>query len=383
MIELSSYRKEEKYMKPSFFRPSQIIIDLNAIAYNIEKEIERLEEGKELFAVVKANGYGHGAVEVSKIALSAGASGLCVSNLNEALELREAGIEAPIIVLSYVSLDYLNEAISNDITLTAPSLEWIKALDTVVTQPVKVHVKIDSGMGRIGLYSQAEIREAKAIIASNDLIIFEGVFTHFATADAKDTAHFERQQKRFTEALDILGRDIKYIHSANSASALWHDAWESNLVRFGDAMYGMNPSGSELELPFALRQALTLETEINHVKEVNPGEKIGYGATYETTTKEWIATLPIGYADGLVRRLQGFDVLVNGEKMPIVGRICMDQCMIKLPEKLPVGTKVTIFGQSQEAFNSVDTAADYVGTINHEILCGLSDRLPRIYKGQR
>lgn len=366
-------------MIPSNFRPSKIVVNLDAIAYNIQEELKRLGEGKEIFAVVKANGYGHGAVEVAKRAVTAGATGLCVSNLNEALELRQAGIIEPVLVLSYISLDQLNLALEYDITLTAPSVAWIKELAEVAKKQVKVHLKIDTGMGRIGLYGTEEMQEAKTIIDSNENIYLEGLFTHFSTADTVDTTHFEEQQERFVEALEIFGRDIKYIHTSNSATALWHDAWESNLIRFGDAMYGMNPSGNELTEPYPLKQALTLESKIIHVKELNKGEKIGYGATYETPESEWIGTLPIGYADGLIRRFQGYEVLVEGERAPIVGRVCMDQCMIKLPKKLPVGTKVTIFGENNGLYNSVQSGAEYVETINYEVTCGLTDRLPRVY----
>ncbi|MDT2849108.1 alanine racemase [Vagococcus carniphilus] len=366
-------------MIPSHTRPSRVVVDLAAIEYNVKEEIKRIDDSKDLFAVVKANGYGHGAVEVGKTAIKAGAKGLCVSNLDEALELRRANIVVPIIVLSYVSLDYVELAVANDITLTATNLDWIKGLDNQLTRPLKVHLKIDSGMGRVGLNNLEEMKIANEILKRNELIDFEGLFTHFAKADSLDTTYVNLQKERFEAAIAIFGPDIKYIHASNSALALWHDAWCSNLVRFGVAMYGMNPSGTEVDEPFELKQALTLETEITHIKQLEKGEKVGYGATYETTEKEWIATLPIGYADGLIRKYQGYEVLVEGEKVPIVGRICMDQCMIRLNEKLPIGTKVTIFGKNGELFNSVQSGAEYVETINYEVTCDLTDRLPRVY----
>ncbi|MGF2144201.1 alanine racemase [Vagococcus fluvialis] len=368
-------------MIPSNYRGSRIIVNLDAITTNIKTEINRLDETQELFAVVKANGYGHGAVEVAKAAILAGAKGLCVSNLDEALELREAGITEPVIVLSFVSLDYIKEIVEHNITVTAPSFEWLTELSQIAENSVKVHLKIDTGMGRIGLYGKEEMIQAKELIDSNDNIMIEGIFTHFSTADTKDTTHFERQQERFVEALSILGENVKYIHTSNSATALWHGAWKSNLIRYGNAMYGMNPSGHELETPFHLKQALTLESEIIRVKKMKSHEKIGYGATYETKEEEWIGTLPIGYADGLIRKFQGYECLVNGQKAEIVGRVCMDQCMIRLPEKVEVGTKVTIFGLNNGVFNSVQSGAEHVGTINYEITCGLTDRLPRFYTG--
>lgn len=367
-------------MIPSNYRPSRVVIDLDCVKHNVREEIKRLDESKELFAVVKANGYGHGAVETAQAALDAGASGLCVSNLDEALELRQANINGPILVLGYVNSAYIEIAAKNQITVTATNLEWLKEVNETIQSPISIHLKIDTGMGRIGLRTEEEMLVAKNILDKQPLIDFEGIFTHFSKADSKDESHLNLQQERFSKALDVFGREMKYIHTSNSATALWHGAWESNLVRYGDALYGMNPSGNELEAPFELKQALTLETEIIHIKQLEKGEKVGYGATYETSENEWIGTLPIGYADGLIRRYQGFEVLVSGKKAPIVGRVCMDQCMIRLEEELPVGTKVTIFGHNQERFNSVQSGAEYVGTINYEVTCGLTDRLPRVYK---
>lgn len=366
-------------MISSKYRPSKVIIDLNAIEYNVSSEVKRLRNDQVLYAVVKADGYGHGAIQVAKVALKAGATGLCVSNLDEAVELRKSGITEPILVLSYVSLSYLEVAVENDITLTATNLDWIKELDKRLTKQISIHLKIDSGMGRVGLIDLEEIKQANEILSENSLINFEGVFTHFSKADSKDSSYFELQQKRFERALTFIDKSVKYIHTANSATALWHDAWKSNLIRFGDAMYGMNPSGTELQTPYPLRQALSLETEIIHIKQLRKGEKIGYGATYETNSDEWIATLPIGYADGFRRSFQGFEVIVDGKKAPIIGRVCMDQCMIRLTEKLDIGTKVTLFGKNGEQFNSIQSAADYIHTINYEVTCGLTERLPRIY----
>ncbi|MDT2864632.1 alanine racemase [Vagococcus carniphilus] len=366
-------------MEPNIYGPSQVVVNLNHIRHNVKEELKRLDHGTSLYAVVKANGYGHGAIEVAKAAIEAGATGLCVSNLNEAIELRKNEMTEPILVMGYVSLKYLDIVLENDITLTATNLEWLKELDKRVTKEIKIHLKIDTGMGRIGLNDSEEMKLANELFKSNPLINFEGLFTHFSKADSKDNQYFELQQKRFSKALAIFGEDIPYIHTSNSATALWHDAWKSNLVRYGDAMYGMNPSGNELDEPFKLKQALTLETEIIHIKGVEKGEKIGYGATYETSSKEWIATLPIGYADGLIRKFQGFNCLVNGKQAPIVGRICMDQCMIRVDGYLPIGTKVTIFGRDGDLFNSVQKGAEYVDTINYEVTCGLTDRLPRVY----
>ena len=372
-------------MIESIHRPSQVIIDLSAIDYNIRQEIKRLDKDQSLFAVVKANAYGHGAIEVAKTAEKAGAAGFCVSNLDEALELRQANITLPILVLSYVSVEYLELAVSQTISLTAPSYEWLSLANDYLTNKnlsdkLHVHLKIDTGMGRIGLRDEQEIKLAQELLFQSTVINLEGIFTHFSCADTKDDSYFNLQKERFTKALNYFAdKAIRYIHTSNSATALWHDAWRSNIIRFGDALYGLNPSGKELELPYELKPALSLTSELIHVKEVEAGEKIGYGATYTTSETEWIGTLPIGYADGFIRRFQGFKVIIDGEYAEIVGRVCMDQCMIRLPKRYPIGTPVTIFGTNGGLTNSLEDAAEYIGTINYEIVCDLTDRLPRVY----
>lgn len=375
-------------MIESIHRPSQVEVDLSAIEYNVKQELARLNAEQSLFAVVKANAYGHGAVKVAQAAQQAGAKGFCVSNLDEALELREAGLTLPILVLSYVSPNYIDLAISQTISLTAPSLEWLKQVEELlaehpVVNPLSVHLKIDTGMGRIGLRDEDEMIQAKELFVLSNHMTLDGIFTHFSCADTKDTTYFELQQKRFTRAMEIFSDlEIRYIHTSNSATALWHDAWHSNLIRFGDALYGLNPSGKALALPYELKPALSLTTELIHVKQVSAGEKIGYGATYTAEKEEWIGTLPIGYADGLIRKFQGYHVIIDGQYAEIVGRVCMDQCMIRLPKRYDVGTPITIFGKNGELENTLDDAAEFIGTINYEIVCGLTDRLPRVYKNE-
>lgn len=368
-------------MIPSIHRPSKITIDLEAIRSNISNELARLDEDQVMFAVIKANAYGHGSVEVAETAIKAGVSGFCVSNLDEALELRQAGIQLPILVLSYITPNYVPLAVKHDISLTAPSLEWIESVLSGYeeTTPVKVHVKIDSGMGRIGLRTEEDMIKANQLLSNQSVIRFEGLFTHFATADSTSVDYFKRQQDRFTKALSIFPADLPYIHAANSATALWHDAWKSTMVRFGTAMYGLNPSGTDIAPPYELKPVLQLESELIHVKQVVKGEKIGYGATYEADCDEWIGTIPMGYADGFRRSFKDYEVIIDGQRMPLVGRICMDQCMVRLPKEYAVGTKVTFFGENKGCINTIQAAAEYIDTINYEVTCCLSDRLPRLF----
>lgn len=374
-------------MATGFLRPTQRVVDCQALYHNVAEEIKLLPQGTELFAVVKANGYGHGAVKVAEIAKKAGATGFCVSILDEALELREAGFTEPILVLGVVEPCYLTVAVEHNIAVTAASLSWLQYASQLLQEDrigqLTIHLKIDTGMGRLGLRTAEEISEVVRFLSDHSEFELEGVFTHFAKADSKDTDYFEKQNNRFAQALALLPNDIRYVHTANSATALWHEQNNCNLIRFGAAMYGLNPSGRELVAPFDLKQAMTLETEVVHIKQLPANESISYGATYTTTQEEWIATLPIGYADGLTRDFQGFTVLVGDKLVPIVGRVCMDQCMVRLNEPVPLGEKVIIFGNQDDQANDFQVGAEYAGTINYEIPCMLSERVPLVYVNEQ
>lgn len=374
-------------MTIGYHRPTKAIVDCQAIYNNIKKEQNAITDGAVVYAVVKADAYGHGAVKVAEVATKAGVSGFCVSLLDEALELRAAGVTLPILILGVVPPEYVQILIDNDLTGTVPSLEWLEtAHKWLVKEELKkrlvIHVKIDTGMGRLGIVDESEMKEIVEYLKVHQEFDFEGLYTHFAKADSKDISYLKLQQERFEKALSIFPDDLKFIHTSNSATALWHNHWKSNLVRLGAAMYGLNPSGTELEEPYVLEQAMSLVSELVHVKKINAGEHVSYGAEYQAKSDEWIGTLPIGYADGVNRRFKGFEVIVAGEKAEIVGKVCMDQCMIRLPKKLPVGTKVTIFGKDGELVNSIQQGAEHIGTINYEIPCMLTERVELEYIGQ-
>jgi alanine racemase len=219
------------------------------------------------------------------------------------------------------------------------------------------------------------------MISSDERLEIEGIFTHFATADEVDQTYFNQQIELFHDLLTVLEEQPKYIHCSNSAAALRFSKANFNAVRLGIAMYGLTPSSEiEHEIPFPLKEAFSLRSRLVHVKKLNKGDKVSYGATYEAEAEEWIGTIPIGYADGWIRRLQGQEVLVEGKRVPIVGRICMDQCMVKLPHEVAVGTTVTLIGRENEEFISVNEIAQKLETINYEVPCIISTRVPRLYK---
>lgn len=369
-------------MLPSIHRPAYVEVDLTKLKKNLQNELDSVPTGTKVFAVVKANAYGHGLVKVAKSEIEFGASGLCVATLDEALEIRNSGVDAPILVLGIVPVEYAKVAAMANISLTVGNLDWLKVAVQLRVTNLKVHLGIDTGMGRIGFQTKADLIDACNFLNEHqDAFIPEGLFTHFATADNPDEKYFEKQVQAFKEMTSDLPTEFTYVHCANSATALWHQDLAINMVRYGIALYGLNPSQTDITtLPYDLEPVLSFYSELVFVKKVKAGDSIGYGATYTSDKDEWIGTIPVGYADGWLRRMQGFDVLIDGKRCQNVGRICMDQFMVRLPGELPVGTKVTLIGKDGDEEITATDAAQYAGTINYEILCGLTERLPRVYK---
>ncbi|MFH7819969.1 alanine racemase [Neobacillus thermocopriae] len=366
-----------------FYRDTWVEVDLERITENIRSIQSLLPQGVDMIAVVKANAYGHGDIQVAKTALEAGATYLAVAFLDEAIALRNNGINAPILVLGASRPQDCQIAARNHITLTVFQKEWLEEAKNYLKSEdrMKVHLKIDTGMGRIGVRTSEEICGIEKIIADDERFELEGVFTHFATADELDITYFEEQLVKFEKLVASLAKKPKYIHSSNSAASIRFPRAYFNAVRVGIAMYGLTPSlEMEKEIPFPLKEAFSLKSKLIHVKKLQKGDKVSYGATYVSEGEEWIGTIPIGYADGWIRKLQGQEVLVNGIRSPIVGRICMDQCMVRLPYHVPVGTEVTLIGRQKEEVISVNEIAAKLDTINYEVTCIISKRVPRFYK---
>src|SRR5574337_1705939 len=281
-------------MKPSTHRPTRAIISLTAIQDNIQQFKKHVAKKTEVWAVVKANAYGHGAISVAQSANDL-VSGFCVSNLDEAIELRSHGIVKPILVLSGIVPEDIHIAVNLRVTVTVPSLDWLKLvaqhLEDVEIEHLKFHIKVDSGMGRIGV-TTAE--EANAIIAVADQygMVFDGIFTHFATADEAAQEKFESQWTRFETIVAAITRRPKYVHSSNSAAGIWHKETIQDIERLGDAMYGLNPSGKVLEMPYAITPALEWISELTHVKRIAKGDTVGYGAEFVADQETIIGTVP-------------------------------------------------------------------------------------------
>ncbi|WP_161980404.1 alanine racemase [Streptococcus sp. S784/96/1] len=364
-------------MVTSIHRPTKATVDLSAITSNIETIKSHLPENTQHFAVVKADAYGHGAAEVAKH-IKHQVDYFCVSNLDEGLELRQAGIIKPILILGVIMPEELPVTISQKITVTVASLEWLDFACSYDLTGLKVHLKLDTGMGRIGFRNSSDTKQALHRLRELGANV-EGVFTHFATADETDDSYFLEQLQSFKTHLSELEQVPALVHAGNSATSLWHHEGIFNAVRLGIAIYGLNPSGQVLELPYPIKPALTLSSQIIHVKKLPSLKTIGYGATYQTKSDEYIATVPIGYADGWTRDTQNFYVLVDGNYCQIVGRISMDQMTIKLPKSYPLGTEVTLIGKNGDEAISATDIAQHRDTINYEVLCLLSQRVPRQY----
>lgn len=357
-------------------------IDLSAIKNNIKAFTDLT--GKPVLAIVKANGYGHGMTQVALAAQAGGAFGLGVARIEEALDLRKAGITTRILVLGYTPPARIAEAASNNISLTVYDRDIALAYAEEAQKAgfqVKVHVKFDTGMGRLGLFPEGNIDFIKWM---HDLpaIELEGIFTHFARADELDHSSVERQFARFEKLvhqIEALGMRPPYIHTSNSAASLEHPNVHYDFLRPGNAIYGLNPS-PEVPLPDTFRRALTWKARIISIKTFPPDHGISYGHRYRTKAEERIGVIPVGYGDGYRRELDNY-VLVHGKRVPVVGSVCMDQCMIQLDEipEAQIGDEVVLIGKQKGASITVDELAEKWGTINYEVVCGLADRLPRVY----
>ena len=370
-------------------RAAWIDIDLNAVQHNVRYLCSLVGEAK-VMAVVKANGYGHGAVQVAEAALEAGAHGLCVALVQEGIELRRAGIESPILVLSEQPLDQIGDIVAHGLIATAYSVSFIDALEqevrlrNVVGQ--EVHLKIDTGMNRVGCKPSDAVELGGRIMARSPELVLGGVFTHLASADDLDSDFTDQQISKFdttVAALQKAGVETGWIHIANSAGTIVHSQVHRDMVRVGIAMYGIAPDIAIEDMCSDLRPALSLKARVSFVKRVTAGEGVSYGQRHHFEKATTVATVPLGYADGVPRRLSavGGEVLIGGRRCPIVGVITMDQLMVDVGDQtVVVGDEVVLIGAQGTESVSANEWGSRLGTIGYEIVCGLSNRLPRHYR---
>lgn len=375
-------------------------VDLDAIGHNT-RELRRVTDpGARLMVAVKANGYGHGALEVAHRALQSGADALGVARIDEGIQLRDAGVDAPILIFGYTDTALAEKLIAFDLTQTVFSLETAEVLSRAAVlsgSKIKVHLKVDTGMGRLGLIpdgrqaspsdmggTKRSLSDVAAIAALSGLEL-EGIFTHFANADSADKTDADSQFELFLAFLDQLlhaGLEIPLRHAANSAAIIDMPHSHLDMVRAGISIYGLYPSGEVNRDHVHLQPAMALKARIISLKAVPAGFKVGYGGTHEVDKATTIATIPIGYADGLNRRLSSRgQMLVAGHRVPIVGQVCMDLTMLDVGEVPDVNLNddVVVFGRQGDAILHVDEMAALLDTINYEIVSTISPRVPRVY----
>lgn len=357
-------------------------ISLAAIKHNIA-EIKKFVDGKTRFmAVVKANAYGHGAAAVARAAVEAGADYLGVANLKEALELREAGLLSPILILTESPTSVADEIVQHDLTQTIYSFSEAQALSAEAqkrNKPAKVHIKIDTGMGRVGVMPSEAIAFITKV-ASLPGLILEGLFTHFAKAEDPEDNFTAEQFQKFQQ---ISGRlpQIPLKHAANSAAALFHKTTHLDMVRVGLMMYGLYPQGNARRL-INLQPALSFKSRVTYLKKVPAGTPLSYGSTYVTKAETAIATVPVGYADGYSRRLSNRgQMLVRGRRFPVVGRVSMDLTLLNVGgSKVEVGDEVVLIGDQNGEGISADEIAALEDTVSYEVVCSIGKRVPRVYR---
>ncbi|MBR3359052.1 MAG: alanine racemase [Solobacterium sp.] len=347
-------------------RDTWMEIDLDAVCDNVRR-IKKIC-GKRIIAVVKANAYGCGDRQIAEACIDAGAEMLAVSSLDEALILRNEGITCGILIVGTTNPSDAQVMAGYKISAAAYSPEWVEAIAKENCAGLRVHLKVDTGMNRIGFSDTEKLKKAYQTLKDSGCIM-EGIFTHFSCSDF-DPDFTNRQFEKFRKAVECLPEKPEWIHCDNSDATVSFKDPLSNACRLGVSLYGVSSFLNDLKHPISLYSRLSM------VKHVPAGEKIGYGATYETPEEEIIGTMPIGYADGFVRANQGRKVYIDGEYAEVVGRVCMDQTMIRLPREFQPGTAVEIFGPHI----ALETMAEELHTIPYEIICLITMRVTRVYR---
>ncbi|WP_235910851.1 alanine racemase [Heliobacterium mobile] len=399
-VELPSYSELQPFFEsqtpfysknyPLDGRPAWSEINLKAFVHNLRvlRQVTRRES--KFLAVIKADAYGHGALPLARAAVQEGVDGFVVAILDEGIHLRQGGIDVPILILGYTPPAACEQVVQYDLSQTVYSLPVAEALSQAARRlgkKARVHLKVETGMGRVGFYGEEAIRNMLAVARLPGIEV-EGIFSHFATADEKDKSFAQRQLEQFLETVERLrqaGLEIPLRHMANSAGII--DLPESHLeaVRAGISLYGYYPSGEVNREQVSLLPVMTLKARIVQVKEVPAGMPVSYGCTYRCPRPTRIATVPLGYADGIPRVLSGrIQLYGRGGTFPQVGRVCMDHIMADIGESpLTEGDEVVLFGRWMEGSEwrqaSVEDWSQKLGTISYEILCGISPRIPRCY----
>lgn len=366
-------------------RPTWAEINIDSLKQNYKNIKKLLKEDTKICGVVKANAYGHGSVQIAKTLVSEGVDYLAIATLEEGIELRNNDIEVPILCLGYVKENCFDLAVENNIDITIYKNESAQSLNKISQQKNKkarVHIKLDTGMSRLGFQINDETVDSIESICGYSNLDVVGIYSHFAMADEKDKIFTNMQFDKFkyiTDKLENIGIKIPIKHICNSAGIMDCPEYHLDMVRSGIILYGHYPSDDVIKERLNLKPVMTLKTTVSNIKTVDSNTGISYGQKYRTNDLAQIATIPIGYADGFTRMLnQNANMKVKDKLVPVVGRICMDQCMIRVDGlDIKIGDEVKIFGD--EADIKIERIADALNTINYEVLCMISRRIPRVY----
>lgn len=364
-------------------------IDLDAVLYNMESMHKKLKPGTKIAAVVKADGYGHGAVEISRVLENLPYLwGYAVATSNEAMQLVEAGRKKPIIILGLSFPEQFEEIVENDLRPAVCTYETAQALSDIAAEKNKVcriHIKVDTGMSRIGFQVTPESADTVARISKLPNIMIEGIFTHFARADEASKAPAYEQFKQFEKMIAMVeekGVQIPLKHCSNSAGIVEIPECNMDMVRAGITLYGLWPSEEVDKTKISLKPVMSLRSRVAYVKELLPGRQISYGGTFTVKKKMTVATVPVGYGDGYARGLSNKGwVLIKGKKAPICGRVCMDQCMVDVTDipGVKIGDTVTLLGKDADEEITMEQLGELSGRFNYEFACLITPRVPRIY----
>jgi alanine racemase len=368
-------------------RPVWAEVDLDKLAHNM-REIRRVSKSEDIIAVIKADGYGHGALDIAPTLLENGATKIAVAVLNEAVELRRGGIEQSILVLGFTPPSLIDMLLRYDIEQTVYSYDLAREISLLAKKKnklAKIHIALDTGMGRIGFLPNEESLEEVYKISKLPNIIIEGLFSHFSSADEDSKDYTNMQLDKYNTFYNKLvekGVNVNLRHIANSAAIIDMPESHFEAVRPGIILYGYYPSDEVFKNKIDLKPVMSLKTNIVHIKKLPEGEYISYGRKFKTSRESIIATLPVGYADGYTRLLfNKAKVIVNGNFVPVIGRICMDQCMVDVTDipNVKLGDEVILMGQQGDLEFTADHIGELIGTINYEITCMISKRVPRVY----
>lgn len=365
-------------------------IDLSAIEHNIETIYAHMPIKKPIMAVIKADGYGHGALELARrLEGLECVYGYAAATAEEALKIRSCGLNKPILILGYVFDEDCEQLIANDISLTVFTHEAAKILSDIAVRldkTVRIHIKVDTGMSRIGVCPNEEGVKIVQSIAALPNVYLEGLFTHYARADEEDKSSAVLQLEKyikFKSSLDEIGISFEKYHTSNSAATLEMPDAHFDIVRAGIVMYGLWPSDEVDRSGIDLRPAMSLKSHVVYVKTVPEGTPISYGGTYVTDRVTRVATIPVGYADGYPRSLSSKGrVLINGQSAPILGRVCMDQMMVDVTDigDVSINDQVVLLGRAGDEEITAEEIGSISGRFNYELVCDISPRVPRVYK---